>query len=212
METYELVAQVRSRTGKGVARKLRARGDIPAVCYRKGIDSIPLSVNRTSIGRLIEKAARRNVLITLTIKNGDHEERKTVMLKEMQRGPLAELLHVDFLEVLMDQKIAVQVPVRLVGEAPEVARAGATIQLVRREIELECLPSRIPDYIDIDVSALGIGDSVQVEDITVGEGIRILTDPKEAVVTILAAEKEIEEKPPEEEEVVSEGQKEKAES
>ncbi len=204
METYELEAQVRTRTGKGAARKLRLKGEIPAICYRKGIDAIPLSVDRLSITRLIEKAARRNVLINLRINDRDSSSQKTVMLKELQRGPLAELLHVDFLEVLLDQKIVVQVPVRIVGEASEVARAGASVQLVRREIELECLPAKIPDYIDVDVSSLKIGDSVLVEDIPVGEGVRILTDPKELLVKVMTAEKETEEKPPEEEAVGAE--------
>jgi large subunit ribosomal protein L25 len=205
MEVYEIEAQVRSKRGKGVARKLRAQGDIPAVCYRRGIESIPLSVSGAGIQKVLKAARGRNILVRLKIHDEDRQEQKTVMLKELQRGPLSRLLHVDFLEVLMDEKIVVEVPIRLVGEATEVVRAGASIQQVRREIEIECLPGKIPDDVDVDISSIKIGDSFQVENIRVDPDIRILTDLKEPIFTIISAAEEIEEKVAEEaEEAVSE--------
>jgi len=199
MEIYEVNAHVRSQTGKGAARKLRAQGYIPAICYRRGIESISLSVDTSGIQKVIKKAAGRNILIRLSIQDKDHREEKTVMFKELQKDHLSDILHVDFLEIQMDKKIVVEVPVRLVGEGIEVARAGGSVQQVRREIQLECLPTKIPDYIDVDISSLTIGGSIQVEDITVDPEIRVLTDPKEPIITIIMAEKEVEEKPPEEE-------------
>jgi large subunit ribosomal protein L25 len=178
---------------------LRSQGDIPAICYRKGLESIALSLNGARFQKVIKKGGGRNVLIRLKIKDNDHHKQKTVMLKELQRGPLSNVLHVDFLEVLMDQKIVVAVPVRLVGEATEVLRAGANIQQVRREVEIECLPAKIPDHIEVDISSLKIGDSFQVENITADPDIRILTDPKEPIITIISQEEEIEEKAAEEE-------------
>ena len=204
MEIYEMKAHVRSQAGKGAARKLRAQGYIPAICYRKGIESIPLSIDTSGIQKVIKKAAGRNILIRLNIQDKDHREEKTVMLKELQKGHLSDILHVDFLEIQMDKKIVVEVPVRLVGEGIEVARAGASVQQVRREIELECLPTKIPDYIDVDISSLTIGGSIQVEDIIVDPDIRVLTDPKEPIITIIMAEKEVEEKAAEEEVPVQE--------
>jgi large subunit ribosomal protein L25 len=199
MEIYEMQAQVRSLTGKGVARKLRAQGCIPGICYRKGIESIPLSLDGVALQKVMKRGGGRNILIRLTISDKEREEDKTVMLKELQRSNLADILHVDLLEVLMDEKIVVEVAVRLLGEATEVARAGAAIQQVRRSVEIECFPGKIPEHIDVDISSLRKGDTLQVEQLIVDPEIRILTDPKEPILTILVAEEEVEEKPAEEE-------------
>jgi large subunit ribosomal protein L25 len=187
MEQQELEVRRRRETGKGVARKLRARGFVPAVCYRKGLDPIPLSLHKTELERILHAAAGQNVLIQLKIRDGESPAaEQTVILKEVQRDPLNRMVHADFLGVLMDQVITVEVPLRLVGEPTEALRDGGMVQQLRRSVELECLPGDIPEYLEAEIGALKMGDSIHVEQLKVPEGVRILTDAKEPVVVISA--------------------------
>lgn len=189
MQIQELEAQARPATGKGVARKLRARGRIPAVCYRKGKEAFPLSVDEKKLEKVLHTAAGQNVLIQLDIQ-GPEATQKTVILKDIHRHPLGVVLHVDFLEVLLDEAIVVEVPLRLVGEPVEALRAGGLVQQLRRSLEVKCLPTRIPEHLTVDVSSLKLGDSLHVEDLRFEGEIQILTDPKEPVVVVSAPEQE----------------------
>ncbi len=195
MEKQELEVQRRWKTGKGVARKLRSEGFIPAVCYRKGIESISLRLSRKELEKLLKSAAGKNILIQLKIKDEEGaEDLEAVILKDVQRNHLSEPLHCDFLAVRMDEAIQVEVPVRLVGEPTEVLREGGLIQQLKRNIDVECLPAEIPEQVELDISSASIGDSLHVEDISVPEGIRIITDLKETAVVISAPkEEEVEE-------------------
>lgn len=187
MEQQELEVKRRRETGKGVARKLRARGFVPAVCYRKGLDPIPLSLEKRELERILHAAAGQNVLIQLKIQDETAPAaEQTVILKEVQRDPLNRMVHADFLGVLMDQVITVEVPLRLVGEPTEALRDGGMVQQLRRSVELECLPGDIPEYLEAEIGALKMGDSIHVEQLKVPEGVRILTDAKEPVVVISA--------------------------
>jgi large subunit ribosomal protein L25 len=211
MEQQELVVRRRSKTGKGTARKLRAEGYIPAVCYRKGLDPILLSFEKRELERILQGAAGQNILIQLKIKGEvSSEDQETVIVKEIQKDPLSRMLHADFMGVLMDQLITVEVAVRLVGEPTEALREGGMVQQLRRVVELECLPADIPEYIDADIEGLKMGESVHVEELKVPEGSRILTDAKEPVVVISAPVEEEEEVPEEVEpgEEVAEGEEE----
>ena len=209
MQTQELEVRRRSETGKGAARKLRARGHIPAVCYRKGLDPILLSLEKRELEKILLAAAGHNILIQLKFEgeeaSGDQE---TVIVKEIQKDPLQRMLHADFMGVLMDQVITVEVAVRLVGEPTEALREGAMVQQLRRVVELECLPGDIPEYIEAEIGNLSMGESIHVEELRVTEGSRLLTDAKEPVVVISAPVEEEEEKPEEGEpgEEVEEGE------
>ena len=214
MQKQDLEVTRRSETGKGTARKLRAKGFVPAVCYRKDLDPILLSLEQRALERILQAAAGQNILIQLKIKGEEAaENQETVIIKEVQKDPLNRMLHADFMGVLMDQLITVEVAVRLVGEPTEALREGAMVQQLRREVELECLPGDIPEYVDAEIAHLNIGESVHVEELKVPEGSRILTDAKEAVVVISAPVEEEEEVPeevePGEEEVEGEEGKEK---
>lgn len=198
MQQQELEVRRRSETGKGTARKLRAKGYVPAVCYRKGLDPVLLSLEKRELEKILQAAAGQNILIQLKIKGEEAvEDQETVIIKEVQKDPLNRMLHADFMGVLMDQLITVEVAVRLVGEPTEAIREGAMIQQLRREVELECLPGDIPEYVDAEIAHLNIGESVHVEELKVPEGSRILTDPKEPVVVISAPVEEEEEVPEE---------------
>ena len=213
MEQQELEVRRRWGTGKGAARKLRAGGSVPAVCYRKGLEPILLSLEKRELERILQAAAGQNILIQLKIKDeARSEEQETVIVKEIQKDPLNRVLHADFMGVLMDQLITVEVAVRLVGEPTEALREGGMVQQLRRVVELECLPGDIPEHIDADIADLNMGESIHVEDLKIGEGMRVLTDPKEPVVVISAPVEEEEEKPEEVEpgeEEAAEGEEEK---
>lgn len=159
------------------------------MCYRKGKEAFPLSVDEKKLEKVLHTAAGQNVLIQLDIRGGS-TNRKTVILKDLQRHPLGGVLHVDFLEVLLDEAIVVEVPLRLVGEPVEALRAGGLVQQLRRSLEVRCLPTRIPEHLTVDVSSLKLGDSLHVEDVRVEAEIQILTDPKEPIVVISAPEQE----------------------
>ncbi len=195
MERLVLTAQVREETGKGVARKLRAKGLVPAILYGPRTQPIPLSVSRKELSKALRTEAGGNVLIDLEIKDGDLPSRKVVMLKEVQYDYLGkEILHTDFYEVAMDVMITVEVPIHLVGR-PEGAKLGGILDQIRRVVEIQCLPGDIPNSIEVDVSSLKIGDSIHISDIKFEKG-KILTDPGETIATVLAPiveEKKVEE-------------------
>lgn len=195
MERLVLTAELREGTGKGVARKLRAKGLIPAILYGPRTQPIPLIVSRKELSKALRTEAGGNVLIDLEIKDGDLPTRKVVMLKEVQYDYLGkEILHTDFYEVAMDVMITVEVPIHLIGR-PEGAKLGGILDQIRRVVEIQCLPGDIPNSIEVDVSSLKIGDSIHISDIKFEKG-KILTDPGETIATVLAPiveEKKVEE-------------------
>ena len=129
MQKQDLEVRRRLENGKGTARKLRAQGYVPAVCYRKGLNPILLSLEKRELEKILQAAAGQNILIQLKIKGEEAaENQETVIVKEVQKDPLNRMLHADFMGVLMDQLITVEVAVRLVGEPTEALREGAMVQ------------------------------------------------------------------------------------
>jgi len=185
LEIIELNANVRTNTGNGAARVLRREGNIPAVLYGRGIESVSLSVNIKELENALKKGSIGQSLFNLKVQNGDTYS-KTVMIKELQYHPLTlNFLHADFYEIAMDRKITVNVPVVTVGKSQGV-ELGGLLQIIRRELEVTCLPTLIPESIEIDVTDLDIGDAIHAEDIPLPDGIEIQTDVNFTVVTILA--------------------------
>jgi large subunit ribosomal protein L25 len=178
-----LVAEVRDATGKGAARKLRAAGRIPAVVYGRGTESRAISVDPSALQRLLQSGgAGMNTLIELSVDGTT----RTVLVKELQRDPVrGRPLHTDFYLVQLDQKVEVSVPIHLVGKAPGV-ELGGILDHPLREIELECLPRAIPESVDVDVSALQVGDSIHVRDLELPEGASVRTDADLAVASVVA--------------------------
>ena len=195
MERPVLKAEMREGTGKGMARKLRDRGFIPAIFYGANTQTIPLIVNPKELSLTLQTEAGGNVLIDLEIRKGDQSERKVVMVKELQYDHLQrKALHTDFYEVAMDVLVNVEIPIHLVGK-PEGTKMGGILDQVRRVIEIQCLPGDIPKSIDLDVSSLKIGDSVHVKDIQV-EKAKILSEANFTIATVVppvAEEKKVEE-------------------
>jgi large subunit ribosomal protein L25 len=183
----ELVVQVREASGKGIARKLREAGRIPGICYGRNAPSVSITLNRTALERLLKAStAGMNTLIDLRVEGGGHYDGKPVLVKELQRDPVTgRALHADLYAVDLQQTIQVSVPVHVTGSA-EGVKMGGILDQTLREIELECMPQAIPQEIPVDVTPLGIGQSLHVRDLALPEGVTLLSDPELAVVLVAA--------------------------
>lgn len=183
-----LKARGRSETGKSAARRMRSLGEIPAVMYGHGEEPRALAVRNKDLQDAIRGAAGTNVLLDLQVTDGKDKASHLVMIKELQKHPFKEkLLHVDFLKVARDEKVTMRVPVLIMGESESVGlRAGGTLQHNTWEIEVQCLPSEVPDNIQADVRDINIGEHMTVGQLEVPGGITVLTDPEDVVLTILA--------------------------
>jgi large subunit ribosomal protein L25 len=182
MPEYKLAAEKRSGAGKGPARRLRAAGRVPAVLYGHGTKPQPLSVDARQFGQALRTDAGVNVLIQLEVERDQH----LALAKEIQRHPVkGYLIHVDFIQVRRGEKVHVQVPVHLIGEAPGVREGGIADQdLYQLNVEAEV--TAVPEAVEADVSGLGIGDVLRVADLKAPEGAVILDDPESAVVSVVA--------------------------
>jgi len=210
-EQLKLSAGVRKEKGKGVARRLRKKGILPAVVYGYKTPSIPLSIDSKQLKQAIASGKSGSKLLSLLIEGNGGPKEKTVMIKELQIHPVKRhYLHVDFFEVAMDKEITIKIPIKLIGEA-EGVKIGGVLQQVRRELEIKCLPSQIPDGLEIDVSSLNIGDSIHLSDAQLPPGIKALEDADLTIATVLAPtiEKEVAEEVAEEK-AEEEGEEEKA--
>jgi len=186
MEATELKACIRTESGKGPARRLREKELIPAVFYGRGQDATLLSVNATDLLKIV-KAKKKNIFIKLLIE-GDKGLEKLSLMKELQIEPVSRrFYHADFYEIRMDHKLTLEIPIRFSG-APIGVQNGGELQHLKRELKVSCLPSDLPDFIDLDVSGLDIGNSIKVQDIKVPEGITVL-DPGDVGVAMVAVVK-----------------------
>jgi large subunit ribosomal protein L25 len=192
-----LQVEVRDAVGKGVARKLRAAGRIPAVCYGKGRVSVGLALDPIALRKLLHASdAGMNTIISL--EGGGSVDGTIVLVKELQRDPVhGAYLHADFYTVDLEQRVEVSVPVHITGKAIGV-EAGGVLDQALREIELSCLPLSIPRELMADVTNLELGQSLHVSDIPLPEGVELKSDPMLSVVSVVAPMKEEEEAVPEE--------------
>lgn len=213
----KLTATVRKEIGKGVARRLRKEGMLPAVVYGRQTASMPLTIELKQLKRLIMGEKSEHKLLDLSIEGNGGPTEKTVMIKELQIDPVKrDYLHADFFEVAMDEEVTIPMLIKLTGE-PEGVKMGGVLQQVRRELEIKCLPSQIPDSLEIDVTTLNIGDSIHLKDVQLPPGVKILEDVDMTIATVLAPtiEKEVAEEVPEEAEeekaAAAEGEEKKGE-
>jgi large subunit ribosomal protein L25 len=182
MSEYKLAAENRSDAGKGAARRLRASGRVPAVLYGHGTKPQHLSVDARQFGQALRTDAGVNVLISLEVGRDQH----LALAKEIQRHPVrGDLLHVDFIQVRRGEKVHVQVPVHLVGEAPG-AREGGILDQDLYQVNVEAEVTAVPEAVEADVSGLGIGEVLRVADLKAPAGAVILDDPEASVVSVVA--------------------------
>ena len=207
MEQLELKTRVRKTTGNGPARRLRSDGKVPAVLYGPKTEPILLSVEVRDIEQVLKSGTVGQVLLNLIIQNGQ-ETTRPAMIKELQAHPVSgRFLHIDFYEIDLERKIRVGVPIVATGQSIGVEEGGL-LQIVRHELEVLCLPTQIPESIEVDVTDLKIGDSIHVEEIQVEGDVEILADVNFTVITVYAPKVEAE---PEEEEEELEEEAEEAE-
>ncbi len=184
MAIVSLEAAPRADVGKGVARKLRAVGRIPGVYYGRGEESIPLTVALKDLESVIESADGSNVIVDLKLSGTAAKDRKA-LIREIQRHPVAGLiLHLDLQHISLTERIKVEVPIVLVGTPIGVKDGGGILEHLLREVEVECLPTDIPSKLEVDVSALQIGDSLHVSDIK-AERAEILTEADRAIAAVV---------------------------
>ena len=174
-------AEARQGTGKGVARKLRAVGKVPAVLYGRGLDPVAVAVDRMSLIRAFKTDAGRNVLIDLEVDGDTH----LTLARELQRDPVrGTILHVDFLKIARDVEIEVDVPINVVGESPGV-KEGGVIEHHIWSVRLSCLPGNVPERLDADISTMVIGDMLRVSDLKIPDNVTILTPADEAILGVI---------------------------
>lgn len=193
MERPELSVQVRSERKKGAARKIRRSGLIPAVLYGPTVGNVLLAIDPHALLKAMDTEAGMNTLIKLRLEGGGNLTDKVVMLRDLQVDPLNRTpLHADLYEITMDETVMVEVPVRLVGKAVGIDEGGILDQGIR-ELRVECLPGSIPEVLELDVTALGMGQSIHVSEIVLPEGVKIVGELATAVVSISAplAEEEV---------------------
>ena len=189
-------AEPRSETGKSAVRRIRRAGRVPAVLYGSGKESLALALDPKQLDRVLRSPEGQNTLLQLRIRDG---ESTTAMIVEPQFEPVrGSVLHVDLKRIALDRKLRVSVPVGTVGEAAGVKTQGGILEVVLREVEVECLPADIPQRLTVPVESLLIGDQVRVADLQkqLGENIRVLNDPN-AVICHVVMLKVVEVKPAE---------------
>lgn len=201
MEKIEFVAEIREGTGKKITRKLRSSNYIPGILYGYNISPVLLKLERKHVERIIRHLESHNVMGDLLIESEGKKKKSKVVLKEVQVDPIKErILHVDFYQVRMDKPITITAPLHFTGEAPGIEKGGILDEEMR-EISIECLPKDVPEFIEVDISSLDIGDTLLVKDLKVPEKIKVLEEDERVVVSILAPKAVESEEEKEEEEV-----------
>jgi large subunit ribosomal protein L25 len=180
METT-LEAELRDETGKGAGRRLRATGRVPGILYGHAMEPIKLSISGQDLLHLFHASGGASMVLDLKVDGKTH----LAIPREVQRDHIhGRYIHIDFLAVRRDEMITLAVEVHAVGEAPGV-KAGGVIEHHLRDVEVECLPSNVPEGIQLDVSELEIGDMLRVSDIVPPEGVTVLTDPATPVISVI---------------------------
>lgn len=196
MELIELKTNIRTSVGNSQARALRRKKQIPAVLYGRGKKTVLLSVYLSELERALKKSKTGQALLNLVVQNNETYT-KPAIIKELQMHPVGRnILHVDFYEIDMNRKIKIKVPVVTKGKSKGVEQGGI-LQIIRRELEVLCLPLEIPKSFEIDITDFDIGDSLHVKSIPLKDNIEIPADVDFTVLTI-ASPKAVEEAVPEE--------------
>jgi large subunit ribosomal protein L25 len=196
MDFIELHADVREEKGTQLNKKLRKKDIVPGIVYKKAEDSVPLKLDRKSLSKALHTSSGENVIIKLFIDDVKKKKERIVVIKEIQRDPVKDaIMHVDFNEISLTETLKVKVPLVSKGEAPWVKQEGGVLQHVLWELEIECLPTNIPDKIEVDISELKIGSMIMLKDIKAPERVKIFGDP-EAVVFSVEHVKTVEEAVP----------------
>ena len=202
MEVGKLTVQVRSGTGKGVARKLRADGLVPGICYGHNIETpLAISLHPRELKGSLDPEKRQNTVIDVTLDDNGKSRQLTAMLKDYQIHPISRnVMHVDLVAIDADKEVEVEVPIKLVGKHKGLVNGGQ-LHVVRHEITIWCKPAAIPSQLELDISELDIGDVLHISDMTMPPGVESIDSERLTIVTCTAPAAEEEKK----EEVAVEG-------
>lgn len=188
MQQKQMNVELRSKTGKGISRQLRIADMVPGVVYGKGMDPMAVSIKSRDLKAAMSGEGGQNNLITLV--GGGSLDQSMAIIADLQRDAVkGTYKHVDLHRVNMNEKLRVTVPVVLKGTAIGV-KEGGLLDLSQYELHVECLPNNIPDHIEIDITDLKVAHSIHVNEIPLPEGVKILDNPKIAIVSILGRAKE----------------------
>lgn len=191
MEEIILQAEVRDEIGKQQVNRLRKKNFIPGVVYGEGKEAKAIKIAQRDLLHLMHQHRFENAVINLKIKDDTAKKGRSCLIKDVQYDPVhSTIVHVDFNEISLTKTIKINVPVMVKGESVGVKQEGGSLEHILWEIEVECLPTDIPKHIDVDISALKIGDSIHVKDVTVPQNVKILNEPEEIIVTVSAPMKE----------------------
>jgi large subunit ribosomal protein L25 len=189
----DIVVEVtrREQRGKEIAKKLRRDGKVPAIVYGGHKESVAITVDRKAISELITKG-EHGVRSIFLLKMAGSDQQRHAMIKEIQLNPINRTIkHIDFVRVVMDEVVRVTVPVHVTGLSVGVKNNGGILDFQVRDLHIECLPGSIPDFIEIDVTALDIHDSLRIGDLKVPEGVKIFDDPDRVVVSVTLPRAEV---------------------
>jgi len=215
VERVVLEAAVRTVEGKGKNSEMRRQGEIPAVVYKEGGSAVAIQISSRDLSRILHTKAGENALITLNF-NADSKPllkghpalvsgENVVLIKELQHHPVSnQVLHVDFHQISLTQKIKIEVPLAFKGEAIGVKQQSGVLEHMRWQVEVECLPTEIPAEIAVEISGLELGKTLHVKDLVLPVGVRAVTDPEQPVVACVEPQREVATAPVEEGAAVTE--------
>jgi len=185
MKALKIAAKPREEKGSGPAGRLRRDGFIPCVVYGDGKEGTPVQVNAHDFEKILRGHSGEHMMVDLALEGGSDLK---VLIKEIQHHPVSrKILHVDFNEVSLTKRLHVQLPIRLMGEATGVTQQGGVLEHLLREVEVACLPTDMIEAIEVDVTNMGVGDSLSVKDINLdAEKYVVLTDPEVAIAAVSA--------------------------
>ncbi|MCX5699715.1 MAG: 50S ribosomal protein L25 [Candidatus Omnitrophica bacterium] len=195
MEEIVLEAELREGKGRAKAKDLRESGYLPGVVYFHGQDALSVKISRSALLKLVHQHRLESIIINLKIKDDKLENKKSkgrpCLVKEVQYDPVREdIIHIDFNEISLTEAIKVNVPIQIKGEAIGVKQEGGSLEHLLWEIEVECLPTNIPKDIQVDITALKMGEAIHIKDIVFPEGVKPLNDLAAIVLHVAAPMKE----------------------
>ena len=184
MAMMELAAVRRHGSGKGGARKLLSRGKVPGIMYGKGLASRSIEFDRRDLEKFLSVARRGTVIVRMNVRDEAEAKESYAVLKDIQTNPRTDrVIHVDFYEVAFGKKFRIEVPIRIKGKAAGIEQGGI-VEQVTRSLEVECLPANVPEFLEMDVTPLEIGDSLHLKDVKFPEGVQPLE--KDMTTTIVS--------------------------
>jgi large subunit ribosomal protein L25 len=186
MSEMNIQVEKRENIGSNASRRLRGEGIVPAVVYGGGRDSVAINVDRRKVLELLRSAAGENTIFLLNL--GKTGKQRHAMIREMQVNPLTgEILHIDFQRILLTETLQVDVPIELVGIPEGVKTDGGLLDFMTREVSVECLPTDIPNQLEVDVTKLHIGDHVEAKDIPLPDKVTLITEGDRVIASVTHA-------------------------